>query len=274
MSKVDPKSVSVFGVRGAFPMEDDAFREFGGNTSCIAVDCGEDLIVLDAGSGIVSLGLTLAENAQFQRIHILLSHLHLDHIEGLMGFSPLFRADADIHIYGERQGDSSFRERLNRVLGPPYWPIGLDDVPSEPTVHEIGPEMSFAAAEGLTVRTFRGCHPNRSLLYRIENDASSVVYALDCELTEGLFPKLADFARDCTLLIWDANFTDEDLKSGWGHSTWKQGIRVAQAAGADQVLMTHYDRHYTDDLLREQERAARRTDESCLFAREGMVINL
>lgn len=274
MHRAGPRSVSVFGVRGAFPATGTAFHEFGGNTSCTAVDCGEDLVVLDAGSGIVQLGTALAGNTQFRRIHILLGHLHLDHVEGLMGFGPLFHAGMDIHIYGEGHRHVPFRECLSRVLGPPYWPLSIEDVPSRPILHEIGPGVSFQSARGLTVRTHRGCHPNGSLLFRVEDDASSVVYALDCELTEGFLPRLASFAYGCSLLVWDANYTEADLKHGWGHSTWKQGIHVARTASAERVLMTHYDRNYTDDVLREQEKLAKQTDENCLFAREGMVIDL
>lgn len=274
MSGAVPKSVSIFGVRGAFPVLDDAFCEFGGNTACVAVDCGEDLIVLDAGSGIVRLGAALAANRRFQRIHILLGHLHLDHIQGLMGFEPLFKADADIHIYGEGRGSETFRKRLDGVFGPPYWPIGLGNVASHPKVHEIGPGMSFTLSGRIAVRTLRGCHPNGALVYRIGDEASSIVYTLDCELTQGLVSPLVEFARGCRLLIWDANFADQEPRPGWGHSTWIQGIELSKAAGARQVLMTHYDRNHTDDYLREQERNARRTDENCLFAREGMVLDL
>ena len=274
MSRAVPASVAVFGVRGAFPAVDDSFCEFGGNTSCMAVDCGQDLIVLDAGSGIVRLGAAVAGSRRYRHIHILLSHLHLDHIQGLMGFEPLFSADADIHIYGEGRGRDTFRERLDRVLGPPYWPIGLADAASQPQLHEIGHGMSFAVSDGLTVKTLRGCHPNGSLVFRIGDGESDIVYTPDCEVTPGLFPQLAEFARDCRLLIWDANFAEEEPKAGWGHSTWAQGIEVARAAGAKQVMMTHYDRNHTDDHLREQERAAKTAEENCLFAREGMVLNL
>lgn len=274
LNRTNPKSVSVFGVRGAFPAMDDAFREFGGNTSCMALDYGEDLIVLDAGSGIIQLGAALANSSKFKRIHILLSHLHLDHIQGLMGFNPLFDADANVHIYGEGKGALAFHDRLDRVLGPPYWPISLKDVPSQPELHEIEPDMSFMISGDITVQTLRSCHPNDSLMFRIEDASSSVVYTLDCELTEDLFPRLVHFSRNCSLLIWDANYADDCSKSGWGHSTWKQGISVARASGAKKILMTHFDRSYTDNLLREQERAAIQADENCLFAREGMVIAL
>ena len=265
-------TVTVRGTRGAVPMADPAFLEYGGNTSCVSVRCGGELVVFDAGSGLLSLGS--APETGGGRIHILLSHLHLDHIQGLVGFQPLYDPNADVRLYGEARGGTSFRAQLDRIFGPPYWPLGLEDGRARVDVREIGPGEPFSLSEGLRVRTFRSCHPDGSLIYRLEGQGRSIVYTLDCELTAGLAPRLADFARDCDLLIWDANFTEADLQKGWGHSTWAQGLEMARASGAARVLMTHYDRSYTDAFLREQERLAREKWDTCVFAREGMELVL
>ena len=274
MKMIQNQAVAVWGTRGAVPMVTPDHMEYGGNTSCISVSCGSDLVVFDAGSGIIRLGGALAEGDRPRRIHILLSHLHLDHILGLVGFQPLYNPDAEIHIYGEAMDGVSLRARLDRVFGPPYWPLSLSDCRAGLTVHEIGPGIQFSLAEGLSVCTLRGCHPNQSLIYRLEGMGRSVVYTLDCELTDEMLPVLADFSQNCDLLIWDANFTAADLRKGWGHSTWEQGLDLARAAGAARVLMTHYDRSYTDIFLREQERLAGQKSDKCVFAREGMEISL
>lgn len=270
MKTTQPWTVTVRGTRGAVPVADAAFLKYGGNTSCISVDCGSDLVIFDAGSGI----LHLAPPAGAARIHIFISHLHLDHIQGLVGFPPLFDPAADIHLYGEARDGAGFRDQLDRIFGPPYWPLGLKDARAHITVHEIGPEARFSPAEGLSVRTLRSCHPDQSLICRLEGPGRSLVYTLDCELTEELAPRLTDFAQNCGLLIWDANFTPADLQKGWGHSTWEQGIDTARAAGAARVLMSHFDRGYTDVFLEEQERLARQVCSTCVFAREGMEIEL
>lgn len=180
----------------------------------------------------------------------------------------------ELHLYGEARSGMSFRAQLERLIGPPYWPLGLEGHGARLVFHEIRAGESVFLAEGLRVQTLRGCHPGQSLIYRLEGQGRSVVYTLDCELTEGLAPGLTEFARDCDLLVWDANFTPADLKKGWGHSTWEQGLELGRAAGAKTVLMTHYHRAYTDAFLREQERLARQKSDKCVFAREGMVTGL
>jgi len=93
-------------------------------------------------------------------------------------------------------------------------------------------------------------------------------------LSDGLFGSLTDFARNTGVLIWDANFTSQDLRPGWGHSTWEQGIALRKASGADMVLMTHYNWEYDDTFLRKQERLAAAADSAVRFAKEGMEIRL
>ena len=263
----------VWGTRGAIPIAAANFLTYGGNTSCLSVDCGE-LMVFDAGSGIVRLGEELVEQGGPKRVHIWISHLHLDHILGLVGFPLLHDPSAEIHLYGERRGGLSFREQLECIFTPPYWPLSLADFQANIIFHEIEPGGAAFPAEGLTVYALRGCHPNHSLIYRLEGAGRSVVYTLDCELTAPMTSRLTEFARDCDLLVWDANFVTEDLQKGWGHSTWEQGIEVGRAAGAKKVLMTHFSHTYTDRFLEEQERLAQQKSGACAFAREGMVINL
>lgn len=265
-------TAAVWGTRGAIPMAGADCLEYGGNTSCVSVRCGGTLVVFDAGSGIVRLGAALAQTGETKEVHLFLSHLHLDHILGMVGFSCLSDPKGRLHLYGEARGGVGFREQLDRLLGPPYWPLRLADFPAEVVFHEIGPGRRVVLEEGLYVDTLRGCHPNQSLLYRLEGEEQSVVYGLDCELAGDMAERLEEFARGCSLLIWDANFVRADLQKGWGHSTWDQGAVLRQRAGAGLALMTHFSHTYTDAFLREQERLAAELDPKVLFAREGMVL--
>lgn len=274
MGAAENWTVTVWGTRGAVPTARADHLEYGGNTSCISVCCGGELVVFDAGTGITQLDAARLNGRHGKRVHLLFSHLHLDHVGGLVGFPLLQDPSADLHLYGEARDGMGLRARLDRLFGPPYWPVGLKDSRAGITVHEIGPDAQFAPAEGLSVRTLRSCHPNRSLIYRLDGQGRSIVYTLDCELTDGIAPGLTDFARGCDLLVWDANFAGADLRKGWGHSTWEQGLEIARAAGAARVLMTHYDRSYTDAFLEHQERLARQQSGRCVFAREGMEIVL
>ena len=293
-----PWQATVWGVRGSFPMTGTEYGEYGGNTSCLSVDCGEALVVLDAGSGLAGLGQWLTaekENAvevsgqgggpdrpapgKDRRADILISHLHLDHVLGLFSFPPFFEPDWEIHLYGEARDGRSFRAQLQTLLGPPYWPVGLEEFPASVHLHEVEAGKSFVlaggAAPGLRIDALRGNHPGQSLFFRLEpkdRPEGGIVYALDCEPDEETEAALLRFAKGAGLLVWDANFAPGKERPGWGHSTWQKGLSIGSRAGVRQVLMTHYAREYEDGFLRRQECLARQAGPSCLFAREGMVL--
>ncbi len=273
-------SVEIWGVRGSSPVAHRDFLEYGGNTSCIFVQCDQEAVILDAGSGLLGLGDALISKG-VRKVHILLSHLHMDHICGLLGFPLFLVPEAEIHLYGNTEGQLGFCESLKRLMGRPYWPLGLADFPSHVEIHEVVPDASFRLAgieadHGVMVHTLEGNHPGGSLLYRVEQEEQSIIYGLDCEMNDAMLQALRNFSQDGSLLIWDANFTDEDLErcKGWGHSSWRQGIALGREARVKMVLMTHYSGEYTDEFLQKQQELAAREDVSCCFAREGMVIHL
>ena len=267
------EAVTVLGTRGSFPTTGCDFLKYGGNTSCFLVDMGEETVILDAGSGLVSLGTGVPLPDGRKHVHILLSHLHLDHIIGLFNFSLLHDPAAEICLYGEGYGGATLRSRLDDVLRPPYWPLGLDDFRARIEVREISPGVRLSLEDSVAVSTLRGNHPNNSLLYRLEGGGKTLVYALDCEIDEDTRAALTNFAQGADLLIWDATFAPGDLIPGWGHSTWQEGLVLGDRAGVKRVLMTHYSQTYTDRYLSEQEELGK-ADGRCLFAREGMVIPL
>lgn len=265
--------LTVWGVRGSVPTASADRMEYGGGTSCLSVEAGDQLVIFDAGSGLIRLGESLRRRGGPRRIHLLLSHLHIDHLLGLFAFPPLHDPAAEIRVYGP----AGVREVLERLIRPPYWPLGLGDFPAELTFRELAPgdTLLLEGEKGLGLRTMAGRHPNGSLIYRLEAEEKSVTYTLDCELDGRLAGPLAEFARNTDVLVWDAGFTPEDLRPGWGHSTWDQGIGLGRAAGAKTVLMAHYNWEYTDEFLRRQERRAMETGGGLVrFAREMMEIRL
>lgn len=269
----DKWELTVWGARGSLPVPDASFLAFGGNTSCLSLDLSDTLVVLDAGSGLTTLGERMLREDR-RRADILLSHCHLDHIIGLFSFAPRHSPGVELHLYGT----PDVTRDLARLVGPPLWPVGLTSGGGAIHTHEVQAGEPFSlvggAAPGLTVATLEGNHPGGCLYYRLERGGRGLVYALDCELSEELFPRLAAFARGTDLLVWDASYAPEDLKPGWGHSTWAQGLALGRAAGAKRVLMTHYSTQYSDTFLQHQERLARRMDSRAQFARERMVIEL
>ena len=262
-------TVTVLGVRGSLPAAGGDFLQYGGNTSCFLADLGGETVVLDAGSGLAALGTAAPLPGGRRRVHILLSHLHIDHIMGLFTFPLLHDPAAELCLYG----GAGLRSRLGAVLGPPYWPLGLYDAPARVEVRELAPGARLTLGDGVVLSTLRGKHPGDSLLYRLEGGGKTLVYALDCELDKAMRAALMRFAQNADLLIWDATFAHGDLKKGWGHSTWREGLALGGEAGVKRVLMTHYFQTYSDRFLSEQEKLAA-TDGSCLFAKEGMVLSL
>lgn len=266
-------NIQIWGTRGSFPAVGADFLEYGGNTSCLSVDFGDALVVLDAGSGLASLGDALAGQGR-KRADIFLSHLHLDHVMGLFPFVPRYAPAFQLHLYGM----PGLAEVLPRLIGPPLWPVSLANGQGQIYIHEVSAGTPFpldgGAAPGLTMTALEGNHPGGCGYYRLEREGRRLVYALDCELAGDTASRLAAFAQGADLLVWDASFAPGDLKPGWGHSTWEQGIALGREAGVKRVLMTHYSADYTDEFLRGQEALACQAGELGCFAREGMVIQL
>ncbi len=274
-------NINIWGVRGSFPAPEARFLLYGGHTSCISAEYGNNLIVFDAGSGLIPLGNSLLQKGR-KRVDILLSHLHVDHVMGLFRFPLFYDRDAEIHIYGSSGAEGEFSQQLETLVGAPYWPLGLSDCPAHIEIHEICPEESFFLAgqpsemQDMQIHTLRGNHPGQSLFYRVDTKNTAIVYALDCEIDEGMFFSLQEFSKGSDFIIWDANFTEEDCRQheGWGHSSWKQGIDFCVASDIKNVLMTHYSPEYPDDFLKEEEAKAEQTDIICYFAKEGMEIQI
>lgn len=260
--------ITVWGVRGSAPRPSPECMEYGGNTVCTALEHDGHTVILDAGTGLAPLGQALAERKEIKRLDVLLSHLHLDHVLGLFSFQPLFDPGTEIHLYG----GEGLAKHLEALFGSPFWPVGIRNVPARVEFHEIQPGDCFRL-DSLSVSTMAGNHPGGSILYRLEAGGKRLTCALDCEADRQVLSALAEFARGSDLVIWDATFARPDLRPGWGHSTWEQGLELGRAAKAGQVLMTHYSWNYSDEFLRRQEEEAAK-DGVCRFAKEGMVIAL
>ena len=248
--------VKVWGARGSVPAPGPETVRYGGNTSCVEITLSDGtLLALDAGTGIRSMGLALGERGR--RIHILLTHLHMDHIQGLMFFAPAFNPTAEMEIWGPEAPDASLRDRIARYISAPLSPVEVRELPCHVSFREA--ETTEWQIGSARIRVASVTHRGPTLGYRVEADGSSLCYIPDHE--PGLGAPLADLedewisglglARAATLLIHDSQYTDDEYPDhlGWGHCAMSDALAFARRAEAERVLLFHHDPLHSDDFL-------------------------
>jgi phosphoribosyl 1,2-cyclic phosphodiesterase len=285
-------TVTFWGARGSIPTPGAYTARYGGNTSCVAVEADGQLVILDAGTGIRGLGLTLVER-QNGSIHaeILLSHTHWDHIQGLPYFKPFFAPGNAVRIWGSKQGSKSLDEILHLQMDPAVFPIPLTAVSAALTVKEVRPGGEFTVgpfrAQSMQLR-----HPGTTLAYRLVPVAGgrSMAYVTDNELGPGgsydtppnWRRELVKFLSGVDLLIHDAMYTPAELDShrGWGHSSYEESVELAADAGAKRLVLFHHEPEHDDDALDALQAAAQRSAKGrgapveVIAAQEGMQLSL
>jgi len=245
--------VTLWGTRGSQASPGPDTVRYGGNTSCVALEEGGHIIVLDAGTGIRVLGRTL-EGAV--RIDVLLTHLHMDHIQGLGFFRPLFDPDVETHLWGPASTMLDLRGRLVRYLSPPLFPVHLRDLPRL-VLHDLSPGV-FDVGEFLVLAELV-CHPGPTVGYRIATDRAALAYLPDHEPALGVphFPFRADWTsgyalgRGVDLLIHDAQYSSAEYRArvGWGHSALEHTLAFARLAQVRHLVTFHHDPEHADDTI-------------------------
>jgi phosphoribosyl 1,2-cyclic phosphodiesterase len=259
--------VKVWGARGSIPAPGPETTHYGGNTSCVQVTLDDgSTFALDAGSGIRSFGLALDPDTP-QPLNILLTHLHLDHIQGLMFFAPMFNPRSEIVVWGPASAEASLEDRIGRYLSAPLSPVEVRELPCHPSFREaVTTEWQIGSA---TIRAASVSHRGPTLGYRIEADGASLCYIPDHEpalgtrladLEEGWISGF-DLARGASILIHDCQYTDDEYPNhiGWGHSRLSDALAFADRTVPERVLLFHHDPLHTDAFLDElaEEVAAR-----------------
>ncbi len=247
--------VDLWGARGSVPSPGPETIRYGGNTSCVGVTLADgSLLVLDAGTGIRSLGLALPDEPI--RVNLLLTHLHLDHIQGLAFFAPLFRSQAEIVIWGPATPEASLRDRIARYISAPLSPVEVRELPSDLSFHASPEQWEIGSA---TVTAAAVAHRGPTLGYRIEDGGASLAYIPDHEPALGADLETLDpewisgfaLAEGTDLLIHDGQYADEEYEGhlGWGHSALSHSLALARRTEARRTLLFHHDPMHSDDWL-------------------------
>lgn len=277
----------VWGCRGSLATPGSETVRYGGNTSCVEVELASGhTLVLDAGTGLRPLGAAMRPDGD-REVHLLLTHLHMDHLQGLGFFRPLFQPGLDVHIWGPASPVQSLAARIALYLSPPLFPVRLQDIPAELTFHDA-PEQTPVTIGSATVRAAKVKHQGPTVAYRIEEDGRSIVYMPDHEPSLGVALRDQpaewisgyDIARRADVLLHDAQYRDDEYPAhvGWGHSSIDDAMVFATKSEVDRVVLFHHDPYHTDADLEPLLAAARDRwdgpDDNVCLAQEGMTIVL
>lgn len=248
--------VTFWGTRGSLASPGTDTARYGGNTSCVAVEGPEgSLLILDAGTGIRNLGQSLPTS--LNKVHILLTHLHMDHIQGLPFFTPLRRQGVEIHVWGPASTTLGLEARLQKYLSPPLFPVSVRELAAEIHFHEL-PAHVIEIGE-FVIKAQLIIHPNPTIGYRIQCAGTSVTYLPDHEPALGgrTFPYDKSWtsgyllAEGTDLLIHDTQYTEEEYKAriGFGHSSIKHAFQFSKLSEVKHFVPFHHDPTHNDDQL-------------------------
>lgn len=270
-------NLRFWGVRGSIPTPQADRLGYGGNTSCLEIgglNSGE-IFIIDGGSGIRALGEALAQRRPIERVHILLTHFHWDHIQGLPYFPPLFRAETEIVFYSDRSAAQA-RGLLQAQMADPFFPLPFEAIPSRADFRQVVCGQPFQVGQ-LTVEAFRLHHPQGAVGYRVEGQGQVLVHASDHEHgNPEIDAGLVRVARAADLLVMDAQYTPEEYagKVGWGHSSYVHATEAAQEAGVRHLSLFHHDPAHNDEFLERMLDGAGRLFAEVTMAREGATLEL
>ena len=304
--------VKFRGVRGSFPIAKKEFLEYGGNTSCVEVNVGGHLIILDAGTGLINLGdeltekyITSSTNPQERtpiNATVLLSHIHQDHIQGFTFFRPLHLRSTIMNVFGNVNYNETLSDELASLLFGKSFPLDLGNIAGNLNIHDLNETDGIILRKGeppiikriendkdleisddeVLITCYRSyAHPQEGvIIYKITYKNKTLVYATDKESYPGGDKKLAGFAKNCDLIIHDAQYTMEDYlnafvpKQGYGHSTFDMALECKKQVKAKKLVFFHFDPSYDDTKLNQIKEELKNVDKDAILAYEGLEINL
>ncbi len=271
--------LKILGCRGTIPVSGKHFTKYGGNTSSIYVPLdNESCVILDCGTGITALNSP--EYSSIKVYNIFFSHLHWDHIIGLPILRAMYNPKSTINIFVEKkdifENPSDFLKELFR---PPFFPVSYNNLKADISLNFVEQNKCYDFGN-LKITSINGNHPDGSLIYKISRNGYSAIYATDYEHLEESDNLLIDFAKDSDYLLYDTTYLPDDYegsfdgtpKQGWGHSTYKDAIRIAKAANVKNIILFHHNPDYTDTMLDEMYELSKMEFENTICAFDGLTL--
>ncbi len=273
--------VKYWGVRGSIPAPGADTVRYGGNTTCIEIRCGDLRFAIDGGTGVRLFGDALMRQLPVQ-VTFLMTHLHLDHVQGFPFFAPFLLPGNQFDVYSALHNGSAVEDVLRLLFAQPAFPVTMDMLKAEIAFRRISPgdEIRFG---DVAIRTAWLEHPGGVVGYRIEYAGKVFVHCSDWEHPRdgSLDPVLLDLCRDADLVSIDATYTEDEYhgrkgpaRYGWGHATHDQALRHCKAAGVKQILLFHHEPSRPDDALDAIAADIQQTMPNAQFVREGSRFEL
>ena len=267
--------VKFWGVRGSIPCPGPDTAIYGGNTPCVEIRCGSNVLIFDAGTGIRPLGNILAAD-NVRDVDLFLTHTHLDHINGFPMFNFLFDDKNHLKIWaGRREVWSSIKDIFEKFMAPPIWPLSIENLSAEIIFSDFEIGQVFSPKPGIIIRTVNLNHPQGAVGYRVDFSGKSICYVTDTEHAKDCRDQnILKLIEGADIVIYDASFTDEEYPNfvGWGHSTWQEGVRLCTDAGAQRLAVFHHLPGRSDDELAIIDSSVGVPLPGSVVAREGMVL--
>lgn len=269
--------IKYYGVRGSLPVSGQEYVKYGGNTTCVVLYESDITIIIDAGTGIRNFGRDIIKDSGpgDHKFFLFFTHYHWDHLMGFPFFTPAYIKSNEINIYGETKYNMTVMDVLKKQQQVINFPVELNGMAAKLVFNELQGNDEIKIGP-ISISYIKINHPGGNLAYRIDSGSSSFVVATDYEHFSVPDANLIKLAKNATVLMYDAQFTPEEYPKyvGWGHSTYEEGIKIAQLAGVKDLHLVHHAPEHTDSDIDKIQFAAQIKFPSTIAIKEGFEIQI